>query len=346
METVVIKSKEDIENIITNYETYLSSDKEFNISFLYNKPFILYIDDDNYQGMVNCDMLQSIIYLQKCLYRVYSYYNYGYVDLNRLTKKEKKNLEIKVKIKDGSVVIEAFTNEKIIEIIKTMVNKMNSREILILICVLTVGLTTSYFIRWFFKYKINKTDKDTENEREKKIFEVFSKMSDDIKDVAFLRGESEMMYKNILSKSSSFQKGIKINDYEITQDDIKNIMKNEKNEKIPIRLDGRYEITEVAWIDEIDNVNGSNRLELKYIDNTNKYIKQYDTINVYLYKDFSTNCDIDTIELKLNSKNRIFYFEINANLISGKVVEATIFNIHHAALSSLAGDTLAETNKQ
>lgn len=41
METVIIKSEEDVENIILNYETYLNSNKEFNINFLYQQWHIL-----------------------------------------------------------------------------------------------------------------------------------------------------------------------------------------------------------------------------------------------------------------------------------------------------------------
>ena len=325
MEEKIIFHNNNIEQYINNFTSYINSTQNYKIEIGDISQFELYIKGDRYEACANCDMLQSIIYLQNAINRIYCYINYNTYDVKKLTKQDKAKLELKVKINKGSSILNVDLNDIIKHAITTIGNNLSSGHIVIIIAMLIISFTTYKIFQKYCETKIKPNEEDRENNLLKNINEIIKSVNHnrftDI--VSTIKNEAECLYSNILKKSTKFEEGIKFNGYELSNNDVLKITKNTNNklDTIPIRLDGIYRIIDINFYNEEEY----KRLELECLED-NKFISKNSKLTVYLYEDLLA-MNMQNISFKLTDKNIIYNFKINAELINDKITNAYVVDI-------------------
>ena len=115
----------------------------------------MHISGKDFHGTVPTRLMPPILDLQKNVHRMYCLLRYGSENLRKLTQDERERLELLVKVDDGSSIFGVDISESLNEAIRSAVDRMESRHILII--VLGLGLFATSGIAW--KDYLNNTAK-------------------------------------------------------------------------------------------------------------------------------------------------------------------------------------------
>lgn len=131
-------------------------------------PLEIYLKGDKFDNSITTSVMHGLIKLQDAVYRSYALLKYGHTNLTRLKDYEKQALELKVVVKSGSSELEVDTQnlaEKFIE----LMGKMESKHILIAVCVTIVALFGYGVTSLYADYKTEQitANKEIEAEQEK-----------------------------------------------------------------------------------------------------------------------------------------------------------------------------------
>ncbi len=113
-----IKCEQDAIDILNKH--YLNPPENAILNLINFEDFEYYICGNKYNGVLNTDMMSVLIALQKSLYRLYAYFEYGTPDIRKLTKKDKDRVEIVCTVEKGSADIKALILQATNNIIQRM----------------------------------------------------------------------------------------------------------------------------------------------------------------------------------------------------------------------------------
>lgn len=131
-------------------------------------PLEIYLKGDKFDNSLTTGVMHGLIDLQNSIYRSYALLKHGGTDLRLLKDYEKEALELKVVVKKGSSDLEVDTDNLVNKLVELM-GKMESKHILVSICVITLalfgyGVTSRYFD---FKTEQVNAEKETKAEEER-----------------------------------------------------------------------------------------------------------------------------------------------------------------------------------
>lgn len=108
--------------------------------------FAMHLTGEKFHQTITPSLMKGFIDLQNAIYRSYAQIKYNDPTLLRLTKQEKDQLELEVKVIDGSSGFEFNVQELFEKLIELLADKMTSKHILILVLttILTFGGYSMY----------------------------------------------------------------------------------------------------------------------------------------------------------------------------------------------------------
>jgi len=107
--------------------------------------FSMHLTGDKFHQTITPSVMKGFIDLQNAIYRSYAQIKYNDNSILRLTKLEKEELELEIKVVDGSSGFDIDWLELLKKIVENTVDKMNSRQTFIAVLVLIASFA-GYFI--------------------------------------------------------------------------------------------------------------------------------------------------------------------------------------------------------
>jgi len=128
------------------------------IEFVSWPKFVIHIKGTDFDGTIPTRIMPTLLDLQKEVHRVYCIATYGDENLRRLTKKDREQLELMVKINKGSSIFETLLQDPVLKILKDAADKMTPAQLTATIIIFGLSVTSILF----WKYWLNKRVKEKE----------------------------------------------------------------------------------------------------------------------------------------------------------------------------------------
>ena len=158
MEKVTIKSENEavalLKRLVEGYELTDAEDIEFESW----PKFIVRIKGSDFNGTIPTRIMPILLDLQKEVHKVYCLTTYGDENIRRLTKKDREQLELVVKVDEGSSIFETLLQAPILKILQDAASRMSPEQLTAIIIVFGLSVTSTIF----WKLWINKRIKEKE----------------------------------------------------------------------------------------------------------------------------------------------------------------------------------------
>ena len=190
---------------------------------------------------IDANIAQYYIELQDTIYRFYCYLKYNHTDIRTLSKSEKENLLLNVKISEGSSIASIDVNDAFLKFISNFMPQLNDTQFFIIILSIIFGYFGKSFFNMYLNSRLNEKTLNTNLEKEKQFLEEILKSKD--KDFATLEKITSNSNDTLIKVLANFNNP-KFNDEEIDALSIKNKEKHIKREII----DGEFKIKSIVYL--------------------------------------------------------------------------------------------------
>lgn len=159
MDTINIKSYQDLENLLSDPDKLLKTQRDqIKIVSDFIKPINIKITGEQYpSSSISSSIMRSFIILQDRIEKLYKIEKYGDTK-KQLTEDEKRDLELIVKVSKGSSVYELITNAK------GIFEEMTGGQALLGLLILSTAFVLPNIIGKFLNYKKFKSGQDSTND--------------------------------------------------------------------------------------------------------------------------------------------------------------------------------------
>jgi|TARA_B110000211_G_scaffold54451_2_gene60385 hypothetical protein len=265
-EPILIQNEDDAIDVLKSYyDGEVADDKVVDFEFDGWPSLEVRLTGDNYKGTITPTVMVGFIELQKEVYRTFAYAKYGTFNTNKLTHKERDELELRVYVKDGSSILNVDFQALLESFMTNSLSKLTGKQVVF--TVLSIGLmfagTSAY--KSFLDDRKNQRShelelrKEDNNAKEKKALvdgmtfmskeeskrlELMNKIINSTAHSSNVKAHAESAQ---ISLVKSFKKADTIEIAGITLDteEVKELIKNAKKEFNQVRLDGTYRILTV-----------------------------------------------------------------------------------------------------
>ncbi len=231
------------------------------------KHFTIYLQGEKFDNSLTPTVMKGIIELQRAIYEAYALTVYNDKNINRLSRQEKQDLELKVVVYEGSSLLDIDVNGIAAKFLEGTVDKMNSGQSVMLIMAFLLLYFSSSALKHFLDYRqaIKEKEMETEQtkssqeamvdavkniveahtEKDKKVLEVLEKAIEQNPRVRQIE-QTAIQTANTLVRSTRNADNVIINDVaEFSGDTAEYLTRAPKLDWQPIRLDGRYRLLRV-----------------------------------------------------------------------------------------------------
>ncbi len=154
----VISSENEAIELLSELVNGLELEKDTEIKFEGWPKLVIRIKGKDFYGTIPTRIMPTLLELQKEVYRTYCITSYGDDNLRKLTKNDREQLELVVKVDKGSSFFEALLEEPVVKMLTSALNKMTPTQITAILIIFGIS-TTSLF---FWKMWLAKRSKDKE----------------------------------------------------------------------------------------------------------------------------------------------------------------------------------------
>ncbi|WP_417526895.1 hypothetical protein [Marinomonas shanghaiensis] len=158
MNELKIASEEDacalLEKLVSGFEI----DANLKVEFDSWPKFVIRIKGEDFDGTIPTRIMPNLIDLQKEVHRIYCLTQYGEDNTRKLTKQDKEDLELLVKVDKGSSIFETLLNGPMGKLIENSVARMTPEQITAVAIVFGLAVTSVAF----WKLWLQKQSKDSE----------------------------------------------------------------------------------------------------------------------------------------------------------------------------------------
>lgn len=110
--------------------------------------FSMHLTGDKFHQTITPSVMQGFLDLQKAIYRSYAMVKYDEASINKLTKEEKQQLEIEVKVVDGSSGFQ-FNWDTVLSQLPILLSKMSGQQVFILTLLIIIFLAGGSVLKTF-----------------------------------------------------------------------------------------------------------------------------------------------------------------------------------------------------
>ncbi len=254
-----IRNEDDAYELLASYyDDQAILREDFEIKFDGWPVLEIKISGDKFSSTITPTVMKGLIDFQKAIYRSYALSKYNSFNINKLTKSEKDDLEIQVKVSKGSSHLGIDFQAALEKFMMGLANKMEPTQIVIII----LGIALLYFghsaLRMYLQGRKEtrlseiKSKEAAEliasqkfaSEQETKKMEIIAGITNKNKVMgnakAYAYEAHTGLLKSVKSADSAELQGI-----EIGGDVAEELVKNARKKAIEVRLDGEYRILAV-----------------------------------------------------------------------------------------------------
>lgn len=275
---LTIKSETDAYKILEQISAGSGGEfnaEHFQINFDGWPKLELRVVGDGFNGTITPTIMVGLIEFQKAIYRSYAQAKYKTFNTNKLTKEEKQELEITVKVELGSSKF-GIDLQKIAEIFaENLVGKMTGKEILVCILGLGVLLTGESAISNYLdtRKQIRQSELKSEEQiatiealkfvsaEDTKKAQIISDLAENYASVANIKANAynahTEMFKSVRTADEAEVGGVEVDGETATE-----LVKNARKYSNDVRLDGRFRVLVVDSQDPTQF-----KVKLRQIDN-------------------------------------------------------------------------------
>lgn len=221
--------------------------------------FELYIKGEKFNQSITATVMDGLIDLQRGLYRAYAIANYN-TPKKRLTNEEKEELELAIKVNDGSSSFESNISEIATNVAKELVGKMKGSQIVVVLLTLMLTYFGNDAYKSFLETRKEEQIKKTSDETQRKMLDTMTFMSSEetkrtqilasaVKQntqAAQIAAEAEVVQSELL-KAASAGDSARLGGVMLTNDVTEALTQGHRRESKQVRLDGKYRIIKLDW---------------------------------------------------------------------------------------------------
>jgi len=218
--------------------------------------FRIHLTGDKFHNSITPSVMKGIIDLQQSLYEAFALAVYNDKNVSRLTKAQKKHLEIQVVITEGSTNLDIDINALFMGFVNETVGKMTAGQaMLIFVFFITAYFGQSSWKSWMDKKQaIREKELDTEtqkhlvdslSENNRRVVDVLEKVAASNEKARAIYAQSDET-RNRLVRSTRYADEINIDNLtEITGERAEELTRQPRLGWEVVRLDGRYRLLAV-----------------------------------------------------------------------------------------------------
>lgn len=160
MEKILISNEDEAIELLAKLVDGHKLNESMSIEFDSWPKFTIRIQGDDFKGTIPTRIMPTLLDLQKEVHRVYCLTTYGDENLRRLTKKDREQLELVVKIEDGSSIFETLLEEPILKTIQDASSKMSPEQITATLIIFGLSVTSVIFWKLWLSNRIKEKELD------------------------------------------------------------------------------------------------------------------------------------------------------------------------------------------
>lgn len=160
METIKITSEEEAFALLKRLVDGFQLDEDFEVEFESWPRFVIRIKGTDFDGTIPTRIMPTLLELQKEVHRVYCRTAYGEESTRRLSKQDREELELLVKVDKGSSIFETLLSEPITKILQTAVTKMTPEQLTALLIVFGLSITSVLFWKVWINFRTKEKELD------------------------------------------------------------------------------------------------------------------------------------------------------------------------------------------
>lgn len=223
----------------------------------------LYLQGEKFHQSITPTVMRGLLEFQKGLYQSYAAAKYNH-PTKRLSEDEKKALEIRVDVKDGSSDLDINYQELAVELMKQLVGKMEPIHIVVTVVSIAVLYFGNSAYRSYLEHRREIRSKEVSDETQRQELEATKfagvQETERMKIMASLVS-SDHRLGNIsrlaheahteVVKSMAAGDSSKIDGIPLTPDMAESLTRNAKRKSSEVRLDGIYRLIKLDWTDPL-----------------------------------------------------------------------------------------------
>lgn len=160
MEKITIRNEEDaialLKKLVEGYEMEEVTSLEFESW----PKFVIRIKGVDFDGTIPTRIMPTLLDLQKEVHRVYCLSTYGDENLRRLTKKDREQLELVVKVDKGSSLFETLLKDPILKTLQDAASRMTPEQLTATIIIFGLSVTSVLFWKLWLNKRIKERELD------------------------------------------------------------------------------------------------------------------------------------------------------------------------------------------
>jgi len=279
---------------------------------------------DGFNGTITPTVMKAFIEFQKAIYKSYAQARYNTDNTNKLSKQEKQDLEIVVKVEEGSSVFDVDAQEILEKMAVNMASSLTGDQVVIITLSLGAMFFTASSIKLFLnnrkEIRSQEVTSETElrrleqvtalSEQETRRMEILTQAQQREPVVKHIHNYAEDL-QNEMMKSFSSASSVQIDGVEFSGEVARELVKHKRNESVVERLDGLYRVLSV--------------------DSSNPLLFKIRIKNVQSQQEFISTVQDETFESRYKTiiqqaewNRSPVNLSINAKLITGEVKEAVV----------------------
>jgi hypothetical protein len=160
MEKITIRNEEDaialLKKLVEGYEMEEVTSLEFESW----PKFVIRIKGVDFDGTIPTRIMPTLLDLQREVHRVYCLSTYGDENLRRLTKKDREQLELVVKVDKGSSLFETLLKDPILKTLQDAASRMTPEQLTVTIIIFSLSVTSVLFWKLWLNKRIKERELD------------------------------------------------------------------------------------------------------------------------------------------------------------------------------------------
>lgn len=264
---IVISNEEQAANLLEQLLDNPEKVDTSNIEIKDWKHFTLYLKGEKFDNSLTPTVMKGIIELQKAVYEAYALAVYNDKNTNRLTHQEKKELELKVVVYEGSSLVDIDINGIFTKFIEGTVGKMTSQQAFVLIFVALLLYFGTSALGKFLEHRQAVKEKEleteenkantqaivdtvknlveTNNEKDVKVFEVLEKAIERSPQAQQIEQIATHTANAIIRSTRNADTAVINDTIELSGEAAEFLTRNPRADWQPVRIDGNYRLLRV-----------------------------------------------------------------------------------------------------
>lgn len=329
MTTTVIKSDDDAFALLERLtqENRQWGIEDLSVEFDGWPSLRIYAKGDRYKQTISPAMMKSFLALQTALYRSYALARYSSPNVNKLTKQEKEDLEISVKVEDGSSDYSVMLQKFAEQFLSGALGKMNGDQVTLIIISAMVLFCSHVAIKHYLENRRQIRSEEINAETQKEHLSVMATMSQEetkrmqlMQSIAVKNPIVDNIQKIAYDTTMDVLRGLETaetSDFQgvpLDAERARLLVQNARTRSDEIRLDGKYRIFGVD-----SSLKSDFKLKVLSLDSHDEFVAQVQE------KDLTQEAMARLQEAEW--QRRPIMLHINARELHGEIRKAVIVKV-------------------